>query len=161
MTDKAAKGNVFLNTYGCQMNVLDSELVQGQLEALGYQFVKQADEADVVLLNTCSVREQSEHKVWSALGRLEILKKNPSGEDVVIDTVGRGESVGEMAVLQETKRSASVIAITDCTLLVLTAKGFNLLLAEHPRVAASLLRSLAILLSKQLRETSSDLVDLM
>ena len=94
-------------------------------------------------------------------GSLEILKKNPSGEDVVIDTVGHGESFGEMAVLQETKRSASVIAITDCTLLVLTAKGFNLLLAEHPRVAASLLRSLAILLSKQLRETSSDLVDLM
>ena len=54
------------------MNVLDSELVQGQLEALGYGFVEKSEEADIVLLNTCSVRELSEHKVWSALGRLAI-----------------------------------------------------------------------------------------
>ena len=41
---------VHLTTYGCQMNVLDSELVQGQLEALGYEFIDSSEEADVVLL---------------------------------------------------------------------------------------------------------------
>ena len=56
MTEKNEKGKVFLNTYGCQMNVLDSELVQGQLEALGYGFVDKSEDADIVLLNTCSVR---------------------------------------------------------------------------------------------------------
>ena len=68
----AAQGTekVFVETYGCQMNVLDSELVQGQLESHGYEFVDDAEQANVVLLNTCSVRELSEHKVWSRLGRL-------------------------------------------------------------------------------------------
>ncbi len=61
MTKPAEK--VFVETYGCQMNVLDSELVQGQLESQGYQFVDDSDQADVVLLNTCSVRELSEHNV--------------------------------------------------------------------------------------------------
>ena len=51
------------------------ELVQGQLEALGYEFIDSSEEADVVLLNTCSVRELSEHKVWSALGRLASNKR--------------------------------------------------------------------------------------
>ena len=87
MSDNTAKGNVFLNTYGCQMNVLDSELVKGQLEALGYRFVDQADNADVVLLNTCSVREQSEHKVWSALGRLRIQKEKER-PDLIVGVLG-------------------------------------------------------------------------
>ena len=56
------------------MNELDSELVAGQLRALGYRFVPQADDADVVLYNTCSVREQAEQKVWSRLGELKHRK---------------------------------------------------------------------------------------
>ncbi len=74
---------VYIETYGCQMNELDSELVQGQLEALGYGFTAKADEADVVLLNTCSVREHSEHKVWSYLGRLGHAKREDKREVVV------------------------------------------------------------------------------
>jgi tRNA-2-methylthio-N6-dimethylallyladenosine synthase len=74
---------VYIETYGCQMNELDSELVQGQLEALGYDFTGKADEADVVLLNTCSVREHSEHKVWSYLGRLGVAKREDAREVVV------------------------------------------------------------------------------
>ena len=75
--------NVYIETYGCQMNVLDSELVKNQLEALGYRFVSTPDEAGVVLLNTCSVREQSEHKVWSQLGRLGAAKRKQKPEMVV------------------------------------------------------------------------------
>lgn len=59
---------VYLETFGCQMNELDSELVSGQLRALGYRFVDQPEAADVVLYNTCSVREHAEQKVWSRLG---------------------------------------------------------------------------------------------
>jgi len=84
-----AKGKVHLTTYGCQMNVLDSELVQGQLEALGYEFIDSSEDADVVLLNTCSVRELSEHKVWSALGRLASQKeKGGTGKDPVVGVLG-------------------------------------------------------------------------
>ena len=64
---RSVQNKVFIETYGCQMNVLDSELVKGQLESQGYEFVEDSDNADVVLLNTCSVRELSEHKVWSRL----------------------------------------------------------------------------------------------
>ncbi len=84
-----AKAKVHLTTYGCQMNVLDSELVQGQLEALGYEFIDSSDDADVVLLNTCSVRELSEHKVWSALGRLASKKeKGTAKKDPVVGVLG-------------------------------------------------------------------------
>lgn len=65
---------IFLETFGCQMNVLDSELVQGQLRALGYDFITDSDQADVVLYNTCSVRQHSEDKVLSRLGRMKIRK---------------------------------------------------------------------------------------
>ncbi len=78
---------VYIETYGCQMNELDSELVQGQLETLGYSFVAKSDEADVVLLNTCSVREHSEHKVWSYLGRLGHQKREDK-RDVVVGVLG-------------------------------------------------------------------------
>jgi tRNA-2-methylthio-N6-dimethylallyladenosine synthase len=78
---------VFVETYGCQMNVLDSELVQGQLESQGYKFVDDSDQADVVLLNTCSVRELSEHKVWSRLGRLG-KERREHGKDPIVGVLG-------------------------------------------------------------------------
>jgi len=77
---------IFLETFGCQMNVLDSELVQGQLAALGYTFGDDRSVADVVLFNTCSVREQAENKVLSRIGELGIEKKE--GRQVVIGMLG-------------------------------------------------------------------------
>jgi tRNA-2-methylthio-N6-dimethylallyladenosine synthase len=66
---------VYLETFGCQMNELDSELVAGQLARLGYAFTASPEDADVVLYNTCSVREQAEQKVWSRLGELTLRKR--------------------------------------------------------------------------------------
>jgi tRNA-2-methylthio-N6-dimethylallyladenosine synthase len=63
-------------TVGCQMNVLDSELVAADLIAAGYEKVESPRLADVVLLNTCSVREHAEEKIYSALGRLKQLKRD-------------------------------------------------------------------------------------
>ncbi|MEM6506926.1 MAG: MiaB/RimO family radical SAM methylthiotransferase, partial [Planctomycetota bacterium] len=60
--------SVYLETFGCQMNVLDSQLVVSQLRGLGYRFTDDWQSADVVLYNTCSVREQAENKVWSRVG---------------------------------------------------------------------------------------------
>ncbi len=68
-------GRVYLETFGCQMNELDSELVAGQLRTLGYRFVASSTEADVVLYNTCSVREHAEQKVWSRLGEMRVRKE--------------------------------------------------------------------------------------
>ena len=77
---------LYLETFGCQMNVLDSELVLGQLRAQGYETVEQRDDADVILYNTCSVREHAEQKVWSRLGELRERKQND--RDVVIGVIG-------------------------------------------------------------------------
>jgi tRNA-2-methylthio-N6-dimethylallyladenosine synthase len=77
---------LYLETFGCQMNVLDSELVLGQLRAHGYQSVEDRDDADVILYNTCSVREHAEQKVWSRLGELRDRKK--SEPSLVIGVIG-------------------------------------------------------------------------
>src|SRR6476659_10879522 len=77
---------LYLETFGCQMNVLDSELVLGQLRAHGYRPVEDRDDADVIIYNTCSVREHAEQKVWSRLGELRERKANEPG--LVIGVIG-------------------------------------------------------------------------
>jgi len=69
-----AARTVYLETFGCQMNELDSELVTGQLRTLGYAMTPDREHADVVLYNTCSVREHAEQKVWSRLGEDRLRK---------------------------------------------------------------------------------------
>jgi len=77
---------VYLETFGCQMNELDSELVAGQLSALGYRFVEEPAEAEVVLYNTCSVRDLAEQKVRSRLGEMAVRKKAEPG--LVVGVLG-------------------------------------------------------------------------
>ena len=77
---------VYLETFGCQMNELDSELVAGQLRALGYDFTDSPEGASVVLYNTCSVRDLAEQKVRSRLGEMKFRKRrDPS---VVVGVLG-------------------------------------------------------------------------
>ena len=78
--------SVYLETFGCQMNVLDSQLVTGQLRDLGYGFTDDWASADVVLFNTCSVREVAENKVWSRIGLLGPHKKRHP--HVVVGVIG-------------------------------------------------------------------------
>jgi len=66
---------VYIETYGCQMNEHDTERILRLLEGAHYLETKNAQEADFILVNTCSVREKAEHKVYSALGRYKWLKE--------------------------------------------------------------------------------------
>ena len=66
----------YIETYGCQMNVADSELVAGLLEKNGYTKTNLDLEANIIFLNTCAIREHAEDKIHSRLGRLNKLKKN-------------------------------------------------------------------------------------
>jgi tRNA-2-methylthio-N6-dimethylallyladenosine synthase len=66
---------LYIETVGCQMNVLDSELVVGSLRRQGYELTHEPTEADVILFNTCSVRQHAEDKIYSALGRLRGHKR--------------------------------------------------------------------------------------
>lgn len=82
----SAAPTVYLETFGCQMNVLDSQLVRGQLEGMGYRFTDDWRGADVVLYNTCSVRERAEQKVWSRVGEVGVHKRDHP--DVVLGVIG-------------------------------------------------------------------------
>src|SRR6185295_17879895 len=66
---------LYIETVGCQMNVLDSEMVVASLRKQGFELESELASADVILFNTCSVREQAENKTYSALGRLRSFKK--------------------------------------------------------------------------------------
>jgi tRNA-2-methylthio-N6-dimethylallyladenosine synthase len=77
---------VHLETFGCQMNELDSELVRGHLKALGYGFTEDAEAADVIIYNTCSVREQAENKVWSRIGIQGLRRRE--GAKFILGVIG-------------------------------------------------------------------------
>lgn len=77
---------VYIETVGCQMNVLDSELVVGALRRRGYDLTDTPADADVLLFNTCSVREHAEEKTFSALGRVQHLKR--SKPNTVVGVLG-------------------------------------------------------------------------
>lgn len=68
-------GKLYIETVGCQMNVLDSELVVAALRQQGYELCANPMEADTVLFNTCSVRELAEHKTYSSVGRLKFGRR--------------------------------------------------------------------------------------
>ncbi len=72
---QASPPRVFIETYGCQMNVADSELVGGVLRRAGYAAAAGPEEADVILLNTCAIREHAEERVLRRLGELARLKR--------------------------------------------------------------------------------------
>lgn len=76
----------YIETVGCQMNELDTELVVAALVEAGYERVFQRQQADVILFNTCSVRQHAEDKIYSALGRLKHLKEQKPGK--VIGVLG-------------------------------------------------------------------------
>jgi tRNA-2-methylthio-N6-dimethylallyladenosine synthase len=71
----AGRKRVFIQTYGCQMNVYDSERMRDVLAPLGYAPVDAPDDADLVILNTCHIREKATEKVYSEIGRLKRLKE--------------------------------------------------------------------------------------
>jgi tRNA-2-methylthio-N6-dimethylallyladenosine synthase len=85
-----ATKKVFVKTYGCQMNVYDSQRMADALAADGYQPTGEIDDADLVLLNTCHIREKAAEKVYSELGRIRRIKaeRAKAGRETVIGVAG-------------------------------------------------------------------------
>jgi tRNA-2-methylthio-N6-dimethylallyladenosine synthase len=81
---------LFIKTYGCQMNVYDSDRMADVLAPHGYETTAEIGEADLVLLNTCHIREKASEKVFSELGRLKILReeRRAAGKDMKIGVAG-------------------------------------------------------------------------
>ena len=88
--------NYFIHTYGCQMNVHDSEKIAGILEGLDYKSCDSVDVADIVVFNTCCIRETAEQKIYGHIGALKKLKrKNPNLIAVVCGCMSQQEGVAE------------------------------------------------------------------
>ena len=72
---KPPQKRLYIKTYGCQMNVYDSERMADVLRPLGYVLTQAPDDADLVVLNTCHIREKAAEKVYSELGRIRQIKE--------------------------------------------------------------------------------------
>lgn len=80
----------YIKTFGCQMNVYDSQRIAAILESLGYQSTDRVEAADLVIFNTCHIREKAAEKVFSDLGRLNLIREArlQEGKDTIIGLVG-------------------------------------------------------------------------
>lgn len=118
-------GKLYIETVGCQMNMLDSELVVAALRKQGYELTGDVGEADTVLFNTCSVREHAEHKIYSALGRLKFSKQQRPQQ-----------VIGVMGCMAQKDQELIFRRAPHVDMVVGTGQ-----LAEVPRMVAEALRS--------------------
>ena len=101
-----------IETYGCQMNVHDSERMAGLLEQAGYEATEDAADADVVVINTCSVRERAEEKLYTRLGELRQLARE-DGHDPIVAVAGCVAQQEGAALLKRVAGVADVIVGTQ------------------------------------------------
>ena len=92
---------LFIETYGCQMNVGDTELIISILQEHGYRYTEEQAEADVILINTCSIRDNAEQRIWGRLSEMRRLKKRKPS--LVVGIVGcMAERLNEELLRPET-----------------------------------------------------------
>ena len=80
--------HLYINTIGCQMNVYDSEQIAKGLKVLGYKLTPLPEKADLIIVNTCTIREKAEQKAFSFLGRMAGLKRKNPGWSETTDKLG-------------------------------------------------------------------------
>ena len=125
ITDHAEPRTYQIRTHGCQMNVHDSERLAGLLEEAGYAKAPDNDQADVVVFNTCAVRENADNRLYGNLGQLYPVKKSRPGMQIAVggcmaqkdkgvildrapwvDVVFGTHNIGSLPVLLERARTA-------------------------------------------------------
>ncbi len=86
--NETATRRLFIETYGCQMNVADSEVVASILGMAGYDITDKVEDADAILLNTCSIRDNAEQKIVSRLTYLASLRRKRHGHRLIVGVIG-------------------------------------------------------------------------
>ena len=99
---------LYIETYGCQMNVADSEVVASVMQMAGYETTDRLEEADAVFLNTCSVRENAEQKIYHRLEALNCEKKQRIKR---ISRIGQGPQIAQIT---QTNRNPLIIGVLGC-----------------------------------------------
>jgi tRNA-2-methylthio-N6-dimethylallyladenosine synthase len=101
-----------IETFGCQMNVHDSERMAGLLEQAGYEATEDAVDADVVVINTCSVRERAEEKLYTRLGELRQLAAE-HGHDPIVAVAGCVAQQEGSAIFKRSPGVADIVVGTQ------------------------------------------------
>lgn len=139
---RSASFTVYLETYGCQMNVYDSQSIQGLLIEAGYRLVDDDQQADVILLNTCSVREHAEHRVLSRVGELRSRRRSADLKQPLIGICGCMAERLQEALQQLNQRIDLVVGVDQYdrlpgllqSLLAADAKPNAVLVGHRPDV---------------------------
>ncbi len=105
--------------------------------------------------------DRGDYVCFIVKGVLDVVKKAETGRTVVIAKLGKGRSIGEMSIIDNTPRSATIRASVESTLLILSQKGFELVIEKHPAVGIKILKGIARLLSMNMRKTSSQLANIL
>lgn len=105
--------------------------------------------------------EQGTFMGFVVSGVLEVQKRSNDNENIVLARLTKGSSIGEMAIIDKSPRSATVIAKQATTMVTLTDKGFELLAEKSPTLGIKVIQKIARLLSLNMRRTSSKLADLL
>jgi CRP-like cAMP-binding protein len=135
---------------------LFDELKTNELETMADYMQSIKIEKDEILFNE---GDKGDYVCFILDGTLEVIKESSLGERAVIATLSRGRSIGEMSVIDDFPRSATVRALTEAHLLTLTHKNFQKILKENPLIGIKLLKKISRLLSLNLRQTSSRLTE--
>jgi len=103
--------------------------------------------------------EKGNYMCFVAEGTLNVVKDVDSKRDVTISTISRGKSIGEMAMVDHSPRSATVVGAKKSVLVIMGRQAFDLILERHPKIGVKLLSGVARLLSLHLRMASGRLAD--
>lgn len=121
-----------------------------------YMFFNRVDPGELVFKEG----ERGDFVCFVVIGKLDIIKQS-KGKEVVIHTLSQGDSIGEMALIDNLTRSASVKAAEHSGFMVLTRRGFEMIMRLHPEIGIKMLKGLASSLSLNLRKTSDKLAEFM
>jgi len=122
-----------------------------------HMFFSKYNEGDIVFKEG----EKAVYVYFVAYGALDVLKKSETGGQVALATLLKGRSIGEMAIIDEFPRSATVRSRTKSTLILISRQDFNNILNNHTNIGIKILKGISRLLSHNLRKTSSRLADYM
>jgi len=146
ITDLLVKIPMFAGLNAEELEILKNHIELFEVEQ-GATLFKEGDQGDYV----CFVVN----------GRLDVTKRTITGEDFVLNTLARGQSVGELSIIDKRPRSATVRAKTEATLFTLKRSEFEVIMKEYSAISIKILKGLSLLLSKKLRQASSRLISYM
>ena len=105
--------------------------------------------------------DKGDYMCFVVRGLLDVLKKTTKGDFRVIARLGKGNTIGEMSIIDKSPRSASVVARQPTVVIILTKKGFDILTQKYPTLGVTLLKKIMRLLSLNMRRTTSKLAEKM